>query len=117
MIDPTETPAVVAVNNADDPLDTLVRRIVEVVKPVKIVLFGSAARGSAGPGSDLDLLVVMPEGTHRRRTAKHLYRQLSGIGVPFDLIVATTGDLATHRNNLGLIYHTALSEGRTIYAA
>ncbi len=114
-IDPT---AGIARNlQADDALNTIVRRIVEIVQPVEIILFGSAARGNAGSDSDLDLLVVMPEGTHRRRTAQHLYSQLSGIGVPFDLIVATRNDLAMHGENPGLIYKTALKEGRTIYAA
>ena len=98
-------------------LDTIVRRIVEIVQPVKIILFGSAALGTAGPDCDFDLLVVMPEGTHRRRTAQLLYRQITGVGVPFDLVVATTSDLATHGENPGLIYKTALMEGRTLYAA
>jgi predicted nucleotidyltransferase len=97
-------------------LNTIVRRIVEIVHPVEIVLFGSAARGNGGSDSDLDLLVVMPDGTHRRQTAQHLYSQLSGIGVPFDLIVATRNDLAMHADNPGLIYKTALSEGRVVYA-
>ncbi len=116
MPDKNDSPAVIPHDRAQDPLNTIVRRIVEIVQPVKIILFGSAARGSAGPDSDLDLLVVMPDGTHRRRTAQHLYSQLSGIGVPFDLVVATRSDLATQANNPGLIYKTALKEGRTVYA-
>jgi predicted nucleotidyltransferase len=111
-------PAMVNANQqVEAPLDTIVRRIVELVQPVKIILFGSAARGNAGPDSDLDLLVVMPDGIHRRRTAQHLYRQLTGIGVPFDLVVATRSDLVTHADNPGLIYKSVLKEGRTVYAA
>jgi len=41
-------------------LDELVRRTVEAVQPRRIILFGSAARGTMGPQSDLDVLVVMP---------------------------------------------------------
>lgn len=98
-------------------LDVLVRRIVDEAHPCRIILFGSAARSDATEQSDLDLLVVMPDGTHRRHTAQRLYRKLAGIGTPFDLIVATEGDLETHRDNPGLIYRTALKEGRTVYAA
>ncbi len=59
-------------------LDELVRRIVEAVHPPKSILFGSAARGEMGPDSDADIMVVMPEGTPRRRTAMDLYRRVTG---------------------------------------
>jgi predicted nucleotidyltransferase len=52
----------------DPPIiDERVRRIVEAVHPQRIILFGSAARGEMGPNSDLDVLVIMLDGTHRRR--------------------------------------------------
>ncbi len=117
MASQSDLPAVVPLHGAHDALNTIVRRSVEIVQPVKIILFGSAARGNAGPNSDLDLLVVMPDGIHRRRTAQRLYSELSSVGVPFDLVVATVSDLAAHRDNPGLIYQTALKEGRTVYAA
>jgi predicted nucleotidyltransferase len=98
-------------------LDRLVRCIVEAVHPLRIILFGSAARAEIGPDSDLDLLVVMPDGTHRRHTAQHLYGAIKGVTVPFDVIVATPTDLEKHANNPGLIYQTILREGRTVYAA
>jgi predicted nucleotidyltransferase len=98
-------------------IERLVRLIVEAVHPLRIVLFGSAARGQTTPDSDIDLLVVMPEGTHRRRTSQLLYRTIRGIRTPFDLIVATPGDLEKHRDNVGLIYRNALREGRTMYGA
>ena len=97
-------------------LDELVRQIVAAVHPLQIILFGSAARGELTTGSDYDLLVVMPDGTHRRHTAQLLYRCIDGVVVPFDLIVATPSDLDKHRNNPGLIYHTVLQEGKTVYA-
>ena len=60
-------------------VDSLVRRIVEEVHPLRIILFGSAARGSTKRDSDIDLLVVMPEGVHRRRTAQLLYQNMRGM--------------------------------------
>lgn len=98
-------------------LDELVQRIVDAVHPLRIILFGSAARGEMGPNSDVDLLVVMPEGTHRLHAAMDLYGRLRGIRVPFDLLVATPDDLETHGGNPGLVYRTVLAEGRTVYAA
>lgn len=97
-------------------VDELVRRIVKEVHPLRIILFGSAARSEIGPSSDIDVLVVMPEGSHRRRTAQLLYERISGIGIPFDIVVATPSDLKKHANNIGLIYRTILQEGREIYA-
>ncbi len=92
-------------------IDQLVERIVEVVNPLKIILFGSAARGEMGPDSDVDVLVVMPNGVHRRRTAQHLYREIRSLGVPFDILVTTPEILEKNKNNIGLIYQTILREG------
>ncbi len=38
-------------------LAEIVRRVVEIAQPEKIILFGSAARGDMGPNSDVDLLI------------------------------------------------------------
>ena len=98
-------------------LDELVRRIVAEVGPRRIVLFGSAARGEAQPGSDIDLLIVMPDGVHRRQTAQHLYGRLGSDRPPVDLVVATESDLLDHGDAPGYVYRTALREGRELYAA
>ena len=98
-------------------IEQLVRRIIEIVQPLRIILFGSAARGEMGPDSNIDVLVVMPEGVHRRRTAQLLYRQIRGLGVPFDILVATPDDLERHKDNIGLVYQSILQEGREVYAA
>ena len=98
-------------------IEQLVRRIIELVHPLRIILFGSTARDEIESDSDIDVLVVMPEGVHRRRTAQLLYRQIRGLGVPFDILVATPNDLEVHRDNIGLIYQTILREGREVYVA
>ena len=97
--------------------EQLVRHIIELVHPLRIILFGSAARGEMESDSDIDVLVVMPEGVHRRRTAQLLYRQIRGLGVPFDILVATPDDLERHKDNIGLIYQSILREGREVYVA
>ena len=95
----------------------LVDRVVETVHPLRVILFGSAARDEASARSDIDLLVVMPNGTHRRQTSQTLYRRIRGIGVPFDVLVATPKDLEIHRDNVGLIYRKVLQEGVEVYAS
>ena len=98
-------------------LEELVQRIRAVVHPTRIILFGSAAREEMGPDSDLDVLVVVPEGIHRRHTAQRIYRQLIGFPLAVDVVVATDSDLQRHHNNFSLVYYPALREGREIYAA
>jgi len=52
--------------SADDPvLSEVVRRLSEVYHPLRIYLFGSAARGDAGPDSDYDIMVVVPDDAPR----------------------------------------------------
>lgn len=104
-------------DSGTEQLNELVKRIVEAVHPLKIILFGSAARGEMGPDSDFDVLVVMPDGTHRRNTAQFLHTQFFGIPLAVDVVVATPSDLEKHRDNIGLIYHAILDEGRELYAA
>ena len=98
-------------------LDELVRRIVDAVHPLRIILFGSAARGEMASSSDIDVLVVMPEGTHRRQVAQLLSQRMLGMHVPVDIMVTTPALLEQHKDNIGLIYRTVLDEGRDLYAA
>jgi len=100
-----------------DVLDFLIQRIVGEVQPLRIVLFGSAVTTGIDHAGDLDILVVMPDGTHCRRIAQHLYKVLKNIGKPFDLVVSTPSILQRHRDNPGLIYKKILSEGKELYAA
>lgn len=95
----------------------IIRKIVERVHPLRIILFGSTARRELNPESDVDLLVVMPEGTHKRQTAQDLYRGLRGFRIPVDILVTTPADLDQQKHNPGLIYRTILQEGRELYAA
>jgi uncharacterized protein len=93
----------------------LIDRILAVVQPVRVVLFGSAARGEMGPNSDVDVLVVVPEGTKRGRVEGDIYVNLIGYGIPVDVIAATERDLEKHGDNWSLVYYHALREGRDIY--
>lgn len=99
-----------------DELQKIVRRILTVTYPEKIILFGSAARGEMGPDSDLDILVVAAC-DHRRNTARKIRRALFGIGVAIDIIVAKPEDLDRYGDSIGLIYRPALREGTVLYAA
>ncbi len=99
-----------------ETLDEIIRRVVEVAEPERIVLFGSAGRGDMGPHSDVDLLVVA-KGGDRWDVTTRVYERLAGVGVPVDAVLVTPGDLERYKDSLGLVYKPALAEGRVVYEA
>lgn len=102
---------------AQDTLDELVRRICEVVEPLQIILFGSAVRGEMGLDSDLDVLIIVPDGADRNAVWEKVYLNMFGLGIAKDIIVATLSEVERHRNNPFMIYHNAVKEGRELYRA
>ena len=98
-------------------LDELVRRIVEAAHPLRVYLFGSAARGEMGPHSDLDVLVVMPDGTSCNKATDAIYLNMWGFGIPKDILLVTESYFQQHRTNPCLIFKTVIEEGREIYHA
>lgn len=94
-----------------------VQRMVNGVHPRKIVLFGSAARGEAGPHSDLDFLVIMADGHDRTETTYAIFKSLRGLGRASDIIVVLESDVVSWGDNPYLIIHTALTQGREVYRA
>src|SRR5207249_9236871 len=98
-------------------LQEIVRRVVQVAKPEKIIVFGSAARGKMGPNSDVDLLVVKRGKYNRSRLAGDIYMNLHGVGHAVDIIVVTPEDVERYRNTHCLIIKPALQDGREVYHA
>ncbi len=97
-------------------LDDIVRRVVEVAAPERIILFGSAARGEMGPHSDVDLLVVVETDDTHRLTGD-IYGNLFGVGAPVDVIVVSPEHVERYRDTHALVIKPALREGRVIYGA
>lgn len=97
-------------------LPTVKRRLVRRFRPERIVLFGSQANGQARADSELDLLIVMPEGVDRRATGIEMRRALSDLPVSKDLIVTTPSEIRRFGDVVGTMAHEALSQGVTIYA-
>lgn len=100
---------------SEETLQEIIRRIVQVAQPEKIILFGSAAKGEIGPNSDVDLLVVK-SGVHRRKLAMAIYQNMAGVGCAVDVIVVTPEDVERYGNCPALIIQPALREGRVVYA-
>ena len=97
-------------------LNEIVRRIVEVARPERIILYGSAARGEMDPHSDVDLMVVK-EGVHRRDTAALILDEMSGVGAAVDVVVVTPEDIERYGNSHALVIKPALREGKVVFEA
>ena len=98
-------------------LDKIVRRIVKVAKPEKIIMFGSAARGKMGPNSDVDLLVIKRGKYHKGRLSERIYMNMHGVGQAVDVIVVTPEDVERYKDSFALVIYPALKEGKVVYAA
>jgi predicted nucleotidyltransferase len=105
----------VSPTNPQQVIAEAVRRIVEGFAPEQIILFGSHARGTAGPDSDADLLVVMPVSGSKRRKAVEIDLALAEIGMPKDVIVVTPEEVERYRNVVGTIIYPAMREGKVLY--
>jgi predicted nucleotidyltransferase len=102
---------------ADPVLADVVRRVVEVAHPQQIILFGSAARGTMRPNSDLDLLVIKGGRFNRRRVIDAIHRGLRGAEAAVDVVLVTPEEVLRYRNSWCLVIAPALEEGKVIYAA
>ena len=100
-----------------EKLDEIIRRIVEVAKPDKIILFGSAVKGELGPNSDVDLLVIRSGKFHRGRMTEEIYMNLYGVGQAVDVVVVTPEDVERYRDSFAVVIYPALREGKVVYAA
>jgi predicted nucleotidyltransferase len=96
-------------------LEQVVERIVDQVRPEKVILFGSRARGSARPDSDLDLLVIAESSEPRYRRSAPLYGALSDILVPMDILVYSPQEVDEWRDVRQAFVTTAIREGRVLY--
>lgn len=94
----------------------MVRRIVERSHPLRVILFGSHARGTARPDSDVDLLVVIPAGGGSNiKKAAEIYAYLGPVGLSKDIVVVTPEELEDYRNIDGTVIKPAIQEGKVLY--
>jgi predicted nucleotidyltransferase len=98
-------------------LNEVVRRVLTVARPDRIILFGSAATGQMTKDSDIDLLVVEPTlaNTHEKRVA--IRGAVGDIGYPVDVIVMRTERFERTKRLIGGIAYPANKYGRVIYEA
>lgn len=96
-------------------LDEIVRRVLSVSNPHKIILFGSAARGTMTRDSDVDLLVIERTAGDQRRLSVRIDEALAGLGWPFDVVVISREWFEETKNVVGGIAFPANRDGKVIY--
>lgn len=103
-------------DNPAGAIDAMVERLVAQFDPEQIVLFGSHARGTAGPDSDVDLLVIMPFSGSKRAKQFELRMAVYDVDVPKDILLVSPEEVATNRDIPGTLIQPALQEGQVVYA-
>jgi predicted nucleotidyltransferase len=108
----------VAIDRDPPKLQTLVARLVAAYQPERIYLFGSMARGEAGPDSDYDLLVIVPDDAPAERQSSQLaYRALRGTGIAADVVVWSSSRFNRRARVVTSLPATVLREGKLLHAA
>lgn len=102
---------------AEQAITTMVDRIVHEFEPERVILFGSHARGTDRSGSDIDLLVVLPEIDDRRQITIEIRRALGDLPVSKHIVVATPADIARRGSLVGSVLRPALQEGKVLYTS
>ncbi len=96
-------------------LDEVVKQITAVGSPIKIVMFGSRARGDAQFDSDLDLLVIEESDLPTYKRAPRYYLALREISIPKDIVVRTPYEIYEWSAVPNAFVTTAIREGEVLY--
>ncbi|MFA5787067.1 MAG: nucleotidyltransferase domain-containing protein [Actinomycetota bacterium] len=98
-----------------DWIPVVVERLVSEFRPLRVILFGSQARGETGPDSDIDLLVVLPHVRDKHATMVAMLRTISDLPVSVDVIPTDPEEIKQRGHLVGTILRPALREGRVVY--
>ena len=114
---PAPGAAVGAFKDEEAALGFIRDRLIISLKPEAIWLFGSRARGDKRADSDFDILVVLPDALgEKARDYRHALEPLLGSGLPCDVLPCSLTDFERAKSEPGTIAHSAVSEGRLLYA-
>lgn len=99
----------------EPPIDQIIDRIVQALRPARIVLFGSRARGAARPDSDVDLMLEMetPLRPIQRMQAVHLLFDHRPWAM--DVVVYTPREVIEQRQYRNSLLRAIEAEGRLLY--
>ena len=96
-------------------IDEVVRTIVERFHPARIVLFGSQARGDAGPDSDIDVMIEMDTNLSFLDRSIAVDRLFPGRRWPLDAVVYTPSEIERDTDRIGTLLSMIEADARTVY--
>ncbi len=100
---------------SEQTIQQIVGVITTHLSPRRIILFGSYARGEAGPDSDLDLLVELDPPLPARGRSSQIKRLFDPYPGPMDIVVYSPQELAYWKQAPASLAATILREGRVLY--
>jgi predicted nucleotidyltransferase len=98
-------------------LNEIVRRVLRVARPDRIILFGSAATGRMTKDSDIDILIVEPAPKNRHEESVAITDAIGDVRVPVDVKIIATERFEATKNIIGGIAYPAHKYGRVLYEA
>src|SRR5271166_4581751 len=102
----------------DEPLmREIVRRVLTVAQPDRIILFGSAATGQMTKDSDIDLLIVEPTPKNRHEESVSIADAIGDVHFPVDVKIIASERFEATKNIIGGIAYPAHKYGKVLYAA
>ncbi|MGA9623408.1 MAG: nucleotidyltransferase domain-containing protein [Bryobacteraceae bacterium] len=101
----------------DSLLSEIVRRVLSVARPDRIILFGSAATGEMTKDSDIDLLIVAPTPENRHEERLRIADAIGDIEYPVDVIIIASERFEATKDIIGGIAYPAHKYGRVLYEA
>jgi predicted nucleotidyltransferase len=101
--------------NSDPVVKRVVRIIAEAIHPQKIILFGSRAKGTVRPDSDLDLVIIYAGEKSKRQIKLDIHRLLEPASLPMDLFVLSPEEMLRQRHVANTLAREVAERGVTVY--
>jgi predicted nucleotidyltransferase len=101
--------------NSDPVVKRVVKIIAEAIHPQKIILFGSRAKGTARPDSDLDLVIIYAGEKSKRQVKLDIHRLLEPASFPMDLFVLSPEEMLRQRHVANTLAREVAERGVTVY--
>lgn len=105
----------------EDPLnretiEAVTRLIVERFEPEQVIMFGSCARGDTDENSDLDLLVVLPQGVEPPRHGNPIHAAIADhFLLPVDVLIRSADVVAKYRRDPNSMISRMLEDSEVLY--
>jgi predicted nucleotidyltransferase len=102
------------IQQSDNSLATIGEVTRSVLPGAQILLFGSHARGQAGPESDYDILIIVERSLDIRAKLAlrtHIRKQLLDHGIRCDVLIQSKEEIQHKKDLPGHVVRRALQEG------